>query len=386
MHGARADPPRQRRGAQRRRVLGIRADPGRQRRLLVLAGVAALDCGQAADNVSGPYDIRNYERHVYAVVTNKTPMGPYRGVGRPHGCLTAERIMDEVARKLDMDPAEVRRKNFIREFPYITASELPPRERRLLRARCELGLDNSATRRSARSTRSWPRGHLPRRRHRLQRRAVGPRQSAVPAAQEASIVAAGYDTAEMRVEPDGKVRLGGRPAQPRPGPRDHHGPDRRRPARARPGRGHRGRLRRHRPGALRLRQLDSSRARSTAAARPSSPPRDIREKATTIAAHMLEANPDDLEMQRGGKFAVRGNPAQSISLRRGRQDREPPRGQAAPRRDRAGARLDPAQVLRQRIGALRERRAHRRGRGRHRDRRSSTIGKLRRSSRTAARS
>jgi carbon-monoxide dehydrogenase large subunit len=42
--------------------------------------------------------------------------------------------------------------------------------------------------------------------------------------------------------------------------------------------------------------------------------RDIREKATKIAAHLMEANPDDVEMQRGGKFAVKGNPAQSISL------------------------------------------------------------------------
>ena len=41
---------------------------------------AGLDSGQASENVPGPYEISAYERDVYAIATNKAPMGPYRGV------------------------------------------------------------------------------------------------------------------------------------------------------------------------------------------------------------------------------------------------------------------------------------------------------------------
>ena len=85
---------------------------------------AALDAGQASENVTGPYDIQNYRREVYSVVTNKAPMGPYRGVGRVSACFAIERVIDEVARKLELDPLEVRRRNVIREYPYMTAAEL----------------------------------------------------------------------------------------------------------------------------------------------------------------------------------------------------------------------------------------------------------------------
>ena len=85
---------------------------------------AGLDSGQASENVTGPYDIPNYDRDVYAVVTNKTPMGPYRGVGRPMACLTIERTMDSIAERLDLEPLEVRRRNVVCEYPYETPTEL----------------------------------------------------------------------------------------------------------------------------------------------------------------------------------------------------------------------------------------------------------------------
>ncbi len=85
---------------------------------------AGLDSGQASENVTGPYDIQNYERDVYAVATNKAPMGPYRGVGRVAACFIIERTMDEIARRLDLDPLEVRRRNVVRKYPYQTPGGL----------------------------------------------------------------------------------------------------------------------------------------------------------------------------------------------------------------------------------------------------------------------
>jgi carbon-monoxide dehydrogenase large subunit len=73
---------------------------------------------------SGAYDIRNVSSDVYGVLTNTTPTDAYRGAGRPEATYLIERAMDLVARKLNMDPTEVRRKNFIPSsaFPYSIAS------------------------------------------------------------------------------------------------------------------------------------------------------------------------------------------------------------------------------------------------------------------------
>ena len=56
------------------------------------------------------------------VFTNKTPTDAYRGAGRPEAAYFVERAMDMLARELDMDPARLRRKNFIQpdQFPYRT--------------------------------------------------------------------------------------------------------------------------------------------------------------------------------------------------------------------------------------------------------------------------
>ncbi len=59
-----------------------------------------------------------------SVVTNTAPVGAYRGAGRPEATHAVERMMDRFAAEIGMDPAEVRRRNFIRpeEFPYTTLS------------------------------------------------------------------------------------------------------------------------------------------------------------------------------------------------------------------------------------------------------------------------
>ncbi|MDR7512302.1 MAG: xanthine dehydrogenase family protein molybdopterin-binding subunit, partial [Armatimonadota bacterium] len=76
----------------------------------------------ASTQLVGPYRIPNYECTFKAVFTNKVIVSPYRGAGRPHGCFVMERLMDRVARELGLDRAEVRRRNLIQphEFPYDT--------------------------------------------------------------------------------------------------------------------------------------------------------------------------------------------------------------------------------------------------------------------------
>jgi carbon-monoxide dehydrogenase large subunit len=70
--------------------------------------------------ISGVYDIPNGRAQVKGVFTNKSPMEPYRGAGRPEAAYMIERGVDVVAKKLGMDPAELRRRNFIQpdQFPF----------------------------------------------------------------------------------------------------------------------------------------------------------------------------------------------------------------------------------------------------------------------------
>jgi carbon-monoxide dehydrogenase large subunit len=74
--------------------------------------------------LSGVYKIPNIECKVLGSLTNTTPVDAYRGAGRPEAAFLVERAVDLVAAELGMDPAEVRRKNFIQpgEFPYTTAT------------------------------------------------------------------------------------------------------------------------------------------------------------------------------------------------------------------------------------------------------------------------
>ena len=73
---------------------------------------------------SGVYAIPKIETRVTSVVTNTTQVAAYRGAGRPEATQAIERAADLFAAEIGMDPAEVRRKNFIANdaFPYQTAS------------------------------------------------------------------------------------------------------------------------------------------------------------------------------------------------------------------------------------------------------------------------
>ncbi|MDZ4868472.1 MAG: xanthine dehydrogenase family protein molybdopterin-binding subunit [Alphaproteobacteria bacterium] len=70
--------------------------------------------------LSGQYNIPAIYCEVDAVYTNTAPVDAYRGAGRPEATFVVERIIEEAARQLKMDPVEFRRKNFVRTFPHQT--------------------------------------------------------------------------------------------------------------------------------------------------------------------------------------------------------------------------------------------------------------------------
>jgi carbon-monoxide dehydrogenase large subunit len=87
---------------------------------------AALEPLGTAQIMPGPYRIPAYAYTTAAVVTNKPPIGAYRGVGMAVGAFVMERLMDTAAAALGIDPAEIRRRNFIgpNEFPYTSPAGL----------------------------------------------------------------------------------------------------------------------------------------------------------------------------------------------------------------------------------------------------------------------
>ena len=110
------------------RVLGLRAK--------VYSNIGAyairphgplLDPMTCANLITGPYDIRSYEYESFALVTNRCPEGPYRGVGMVTAVLAHERLMDLIAARLGLDPADVRRVNLVRKsrMPYTTPTGHP---------------------------------------------------------------------------------------------------------------------------------------------------------------------------------------------------------------------------------------------------------------------
>jgi carbon-monoxide dehydrogenase large subunit len=72
---------------------------------------------------TGTYDIPVYGWTMRGVWTNRAPRGIYRGAGRPEATLTIERVVEAVARATGLDPAEVRRRNFVQpdQFPYASS-------------------------------------------------------------------------------------------------------------------------------------------------------------------------------------------------------------------------------------------------------------------------
>lgn len=74
--------------------------------------------------LSGQYVIPAIYCETIAVYTNTAPVDAYRGAGRPEASYVIERLVDHAARKLGVDAAQLRRANFIRDFPYQTPVEM----------------------------------------------------------------------------------------------------------------------------------------------------------------------------------------------------------------------------------------------------------------------
>lgn len=82
-----------------------------------------IPTGAAAKVLPGVYDIPTISYSVQGVFTNTVPVDAYRGAGRPESIYCVERLIDKAARELDMDPAELRRINFVKpdQMPYKTS-------------------------------------------------------------------------------------------------------------------------------------------------------------------------------------------------------------------------------------------------------------------------
>jgi carbon-monoxide dehydrogenase large subunit len=190
------------------RILGLEAE------VVVDAGAysvwpwtASMEAGMSAGIMTGPYDIPVYHARAITVATNKSPLGPYRGVGRSGACFAIETLVDAVARAVNREPADVRIENMVRAeaMPYQSAThklydsgDYPECARRAREA-----LDFAAVR--ARQARGEPDGRL-----------IGlgmasyTEQSAHGTAEWVARglpVVFGYEPALARFTPDGKLIL-----------------------------------------------------------------------------------------------------------------------------------------------------------------------------------
>jgi len=109
----------------RGRVLGVEAE------VTVDAGAysvwpwtASMEAGMSAGIMTGPYDIPVYHGRAITVCTNKSPLGPYRGVGRTGACFAIETLIDAVAQAVGRPAEEVRVENMVQPsaMPYRSAT------------------------------------------------------------------------------------------------------------------------------------------------------------------------------------------------------------------------------------------------------------------------
>jgi aerobic carbon-monoxide dehydrogenase large subunit len=99
----------------------------------VIANIGAYSCFpttcaveplMAMAELPGPYDVRAYRCTARGVLTHTCPMAPYRGVSRPVITFAIERLMDRAAAQFAIEPSEIRRRNLIDRFPYVSATGL----------------------------------------------------------------------------------------------------------------------------------------------------------------------------------------------------------------------------------------------------------------------
>jgi carbon-monoxide dehydrogenase large subunit len=112
--------------------------------------------------MAGNYKTPAVQVNVKAVFTNTVPVDAYRGAGRPEATFQLERVIDQAARELNVDPIALRRQNFITQFPYATpvAVEYDTGDYEATMAKMEelMDLDGFAARRKASEAKGMLRG------------------------------------------------------------------------------------------------------------------------------------------------------------------------------------------------------------------------------------
>ncbi|HKD21504.1 MAG TPA: xanthine dehydrogenase family protein molybdopterin-binding subunit, partial [Rhizomicrobium sp.] len=155
--------------------------------------------------LSGQYAIPHIYAEVDAVYTNTAPVDAYRGAGRPEATYVVERLMEEAARQLKMDPAELRKRNFIREFPHqtpvIMAYDIGDYDATLEAAMKRADVAGFAARKSA----AAKRGHIRGLGYSTYIEACGIAPSAAVGSLGAGVGL--WESAEVRVNPTGSVEV-----------------------------------------------------------------------------------------------------------------------------------------------------------------------------------
>jgi aerobic carbon-monoxide dehydrogenase large subunit len=293
------------------RILGMRAryisDSGAYS---FNSATALIEPQLAAGLMPGLYDIQAYEYELTAVMTNKTPIGPYRGVGWTAGHTARELLLDEIARTLEIDPAELRRLNMIRsdQLPYRSATglEYDSGSYRESLARALEDVDYEGFRARQAKLRGEGRhigiGISP---------YVEPTAYGTEIAEQSGYPYASHDNATVTVDPTGKVRVAvGVCSQ---------------------GQGHRTTFAQVVADALGVRVEDievvagdterspfglgtyASRGAVIGGGALALASQDVREMVLNVAAEMLEASPADLEIS-DSRVSIVGSPTSSMDL------------------------------------------------------------------------
>jgi carbon-monoxide dehydrogenase large subunit len=256
--------------------------------------------------LSGAYKIPAIAMEVTGVFTNKMATDAYRGAGRPEATYVVERIMDRVARELGLDPVKLRQKNFPKpkEFPFATATGL------IYDSGNYQGALNKGLRLAG--YQKW-RGEQKKLRRRGRYIGIGLSTYVEICAMgpSAAMPAGGWESGAVRVEPTGKVTV-------LTGTSPH-------------GQGQETSFAQivadelgvdfdditviHGDTAIVPSGIGTFGSRATAVGGTAvlQAAEKVKDKAREIAAHLLEADPDDLVFS-DGRFSVKGVPRKGISL------------------------------------------------------------------------
>jgi len=287
----------------------------REGKILAFRDTAVFDTGAyvpwgivdpwiSATTIPGPYKLPAFQVNMQVVYTHKVPVTPVRGAGRPQAVFVMERMMDLAARELQLDPAEIRQRNFIQpeEMPYAMGL--------VYRDGAQVIYDSGDYPACLRKSQDLI-GYDAFRREQAKARVEG-RYLGVGIGVYVEGTGLGpYEGAIVQIESSGKV-LVTTGASPQ-------------------GQGHVTTMAQIAAHELGIDVDDvtvitgdtgaipfgvgtfASRIAVTAGNSIALAAREVREKALDIAANLLEANKDDLELAQGSVF-VRGAPARSISL------------------------------------------------------------------------